>query len=241
MADIDKFLGRASPRAGSPRRKSSSPPAPPRPCPAFCRNTSASSKAARFSTSSKLPASMIVLGGGFIGCELACMAAMLGVKVTIVELLGGHSAAARCRRAPRSPRAHGERISASASSPARRWKRFPRTAKSRHGNFGDETLVRRFAALRRWPQTRHRRIETGKRRARDDLNAVYRGRRLLPHAGQRTFSPSATSPAKSSSPITPPRRASRPPKTLSMTKFTAHRLDRAECHFHRPRKSARPA
>jgi dihydrolipoamide dehydrogenase len=35
----------------------------------------------------KLPVAMIVLGGGFIGCELACMAAMLGVKVTIVELL----------------------------------------------------------------------------------------------------------------------------------------------------------
>jgi dihydrolipoamide dehydrogenase len=35
----------------------------------------------------KLPASMIVMGGGFIGCELACMASMLGVKVTIVELL----------------------------------------------------------------------------------------------------------------------------------------------------------
>lgn len=35
----------------------------------------------------KLPASMIVMGGGFIGCELACMAASLGVKVTIVELL----------------------------------------------------------------------------------------------------------------------------------------------------------
>jgi dihydrolipoamide dehydrogenase len=35
----------------------------------------------------KLPASMIVLGGGFIGCELACMAARLGVKVTVVELL----------------------------------------------------------------------------------------------------------------------------------------------------------
>ncbi|MCX6936221.1 MAG: dihydrolipoyl dehydrogenase, partial [Verrucomicrobia bacterium] len=35
----------------------------------------------------KLPASMIVLGGGFIGCELACLAAVLGVKVTIVELL----------------------------------------------------------------------------------------------------------------------------------------------------------
>jgi dihydrolipoamide dehydrogenase len=35
----------------------------------------------------RLPATMLVLGGGFIGCELACMAAMLGVKVTIVELL----------------------------------------------------------------------------------------------------------------------------------------------------------
>ena len=35
----------------------------------------------------RLPASMIVLGGGFIGCEIASMAAMLGVKVTVVELL----------------------------------------------------------------------------------------------------------------------------------------------------------
>lgn len=35
----------------------------------------------------RLPESMLVLGGGFIGCELACMAALLGVKVTIVELL----------------------------------------------------------------------------------------------------------------------------------------------------------
>jgi dihydrolipoamide dehydrogenase len=35
----------------------------------------------------KLPASLLVLGGGVIGCEFACMAAQLGVKVTIVELL----------------------------------------------------------------------------------------------------------------------------------------------------------
>ncbi|MCX7887569.1 MAG: dihydrolipoyl dehydrogenase [Verrucomicrobiae bacterium] len=34
-----------------------------------------------------LPKTMTVLGGGYIGCELACMAAMLGVKVTIAELL----------------------------------------------------------------------------------------------------------------------------------------------------------
>ncbi len=35
----------------------------------------------------QLPETLLVLGGGYIGCELACMAAGLGVKVTIVELL----------------------------------------------------------------------------------------------------------------------------------------------------------
>jgi dihydrolipoamide dehydrogenase len=35
----------------------------------------------------RLPASLIVLGGGVIGCEFACMVAHLGVKVTIVEML----------------------------------------------------------------------------------------------------------------------------------------------------------
>ena len=34
-----------------------------------------------------LPASLIVLGGGVIGCEFACMAAQLGVGVTVVEML----------------------------------------------------------------------------------------------------------------------------------------------------------
>ncbi len=34
-----------------------------------------------------LPAIVIVLGGGIIGCEFACMLAQLGVKVTMVELL----------------------------------------------------------------------------------------------------------------------------------------------------------
>jgi len=35
----------------------------------------------------ELPESMIVLGGGYIGCEFACMYAALGVKVTVVEML----------------------------------------------------------------------------------------------------------------------------------------------------------
>ncbi|MFO7871656.1 MAG: dihydrolipoyl dehydrogenase [Kiritimatiellia bacterium] len=34
-----------------------------------------------------LPSTMIVMGGGIIGCEFACMAAQFGVKVTVVELL----------------------------------------------------------------------------------------------------------------------------------------------------------
>jgi dihydrolipoamide dehydrogenase len=34
-----------------------------------------------------LPTSMIILGGGIIGCEFACMLAQLGVRVTMVELL----------------------------------------------------------------------------------------------------------------------------------------------------------
>ncbi len=34
-----------------------------------------------------LPSSALVLGGGVIGCEFACMLAQLGVRVTVVELL----------------------------------------------------------------------------------------------------------------------------------------------------------
>lgn len=35
----------------------------------------------------QLPKRLVVVGGGYIGCELACMAAMLGAQVTIVEML----------------------------------------------------------------------------------------------------------------------------------------------------------
>ncbi|MBM4147852.1 MAG: dihydrolipoyl dehydrogenase [Lentisphaerae bacterium] len=34
-----------------------------------------------------LPSSLLVLGGGVIGCEFACMAAQLGAEVTVVEML----------------------------------------------------------------------------------------------------------------------------------------------------------
>ena len=35
----------------------------------------------------ELPANLLILGGGVIGCEFACMAAALGAKVTVVEML----------------------------------------------------------------------------------------------------------------------------------------------------------
>jgi dihydrolipoamide dehydrogenase len=35
----------------------------------------------------ELPASLLILGGGIIGCEFACLAAQLGVRVTVVEML----------------------------------------------------------------------------------------------------------------------------------------------------------
>jgi dihydrolipoamide dehydrogenase len=41
----------------------------------------------RFLERTELPASLVVLGGGVIGCEFACMAAQLGARVTVVELL----------------------------------------------------------------------------------------------------------------------------------------------------------
>lgn len=34
-----------------------------------------------------LPRQILVVGGGYIGCELACMASQLGAKVTIIEML----------------------------------------------------------------------------------------------------------------------------------------------------------
>ena len=40
-----------------------------------------------FLTLRSLPSSVLVLGGGVIGCEFACMLAQLGIQVTVIELL----------------------------------------------------------------------------------------------------------------------------------------------------------
>ncbi|HEY3762082.1 MAG TPA: dihydrolipoyl dehydrogenase [Verrucomicrobiae bacterium] len=87
----------------------------------------------------KLPASMIVMGGGFIGCELACMAAMLGVKVTIVELsediLMLLDADVR-----REVRTHMEKDLGIRMLTGKALEKISADAKGVRGNFGDETL-----------------------------------------------------------------------------------------------------
>lgn len=87
----------------------------------------------------KLPATMIVLGGGFIGCELACMAAMLGVKVTIVELLEDILLLldADVRR---EVRAHIEKNLGIRVLTGKALEKISADAKSVKGNFGDEWL-----------------------------------------------------------------------------------------------------
>jgi len=55
--------------------------------PGFLPASPAIVESRRFLELRSLPSRLIVLGGGVIGCEFACMAAQLGVAVTIVELL----------------------------------------------------------------------------------------------------------------------------------------------------------
>ena len=88
----------------------------------------------------KLPASMMVLGGGFIGCELACMAAMLGVKVTIVELLEDILLLldADVRR---DVRGHMEKKLGIRVLTGKALEKISADAGSVRGDFGDETLT----------------------------------------------------------------------------------------------------
>jgi len=55
--------------------------------PAFLPKSASVVESRAFLDRTDLPARLIVLGGGVIGCELACMAAQLGAQVTIVEIL----------------------------------------------------------------------------------------------------------------------------------------------------------
>lgn len=87
----------------------------------------------------ELPKSMIVMGGGFIGCELACMAAMLGVKVTIVELLEDILLLLDTD-VRREVRAHMEKNLGIKVLTGKALEKVAADAKAVTGKFGDETL-----------------------------------------------------------------------------------------------------
>jgi len=88
----------------------------------------------------KLPASMIVLGGGFIGCELACMAAMLGAKVTIVELLEDILLLLD-PDVRREVRGHMEKHLGIRVLTGKALEKISADSKEVRGNFGDEVLT----------------------------------------------------------------------------------------------------
>ena len=111
----------------------------------------------------RLPESMLVLGGGFIGCELACMAAMLGVKVTIVELLEDILLLLD-PDVRREVRGHMEKSLGIRVLTGKALEKVAADDKGVTGNFGDEVLQGRPAPERHWPQTGHRGAEAGERR-----------------------------------------------------------------------------
>ncbi|MFZ0828534.1 MAG: dihydrolipoyl dehydrogenase [Verrucomicrobiia bacterium] len=88
----------------------------------------------------KLPGSMMVLGGGFIGCELACMAALLGVKVTIVELLEDILLLLD-PDVRREVRGHMEKNLGIRVLTGKALEKIVADAKEVRGNFGDETIT----------------------------------------------------------------------------------------------------
>ena len=159
----------------------------------------------------KLPATMIVLGGGFIGCELACMAAMLGVKVTIVELLEDILLLLD-QDVRREVRGHMEKNLGIRVLTGKALEKISADAKSVKGSFGDETLSADLllSAVGRKPVTDGLKLEnTGlKTTERGFIEADDYCRTKVANIfaiGDVT--------TKSSSRITPPRRASPPPKT----------------------------
>lgn len=87
----------------------------------------------------RLPGSLMILGGGFIGCELACLAALLGVKVTVVELLEDILLLldADVRR---EVRMHMEKNLGIRVMTGKALEQITADANGVRGNFGDETV-----------------------------------------------------------------------------------------------------
>jgi dihydrolipoamide dehydrogenase len=109
---------------------------------------------------SQLPASLLVLGGGFIGCELACMAALLGVKVTLVELLEDILLLLD-PDVRREVRGHMEKHLGIRVLTGKPLENIRAEAQAVRGSFGDETLTAELllCAVGRRPVTEGLRLE----------------------------------------------------------------------------------
>ncbi len=184
-------------RRTSRRAASSSTPGPPRRCrPSTGSPGRRTGPTATSSRVSELPASMVVIGGGPIGCELAQAFARFGVEVTVVEvadrLIAGEEpeagAAAReavRRRGDRGPHRSGDRLGR------------PRRG-SVHRDGGGGADRRRQAAGRGRPHRQPRRHRAG-----DRSGSTRRPGSWRPTSGcvpARSCGRSATSPARVRSP-----------------------------------------
>ena len=175
---VEGSAGRYHAEVGARSSSPWEPSPPPRP---RCPSTAApSSTATRFSICPRCRASMIVVGGGVIGVEYACMFAILGVRVTHDRKAG--QAAGVCRpgdhrgaqlSSARQPRDHAAgRRSGERGGAARR-------------NGGGESRkqeanLRRRAAVRGGP--------AGSRRGPEPGGGGHRGRQPRAHPGGRELS-----------------------------------------------------
>ena len=147
-----------------------------------------------------------MLGGGYIGCEIASMAAMLGVKVVIVELLDDIlmllDADIRSDVRGYMEKRLGVRVLT-----GRPLADISADGHGVRGVVGDETLRADLLlnAVGRKPVTDGLNLENA---GLAPTRAASSTRTTIAGPRPRRSSPSATSPARRSSPISPPRRAS---------------------------------
>ena len=143
------------------------------------RRRAGCSPPSRRCASSRCPASVIVLGGGVIGCEFASVWRSFGAEVTIIEALPAPGAAEDEQSSKALERAFRKRKIAFATGT--RFESVKSDRRRRHGHRrGRRDLRGRAAAGRRRPRTDHRRPRL--RGAGHRHGARLRAhRRALPH------------------------------------------------------------
>ena len=186
-----------------------------------------------FLARSALPKSMLVLGGGFIGCELACMAAMLGVKVTIVELLEDILLLLD-PDVRREVRGAMEKNLGIRVLTGKALSQITADDTAVRGQVGEEALTADLllSAVGRRPVTAG--LDLDKRRARDQRAWVHRGGRLLPDPGRKPLRHRRCHWQNPTCPLRHrPRHRGR--RKCAAPQAAPARYPGAQCDLHRPR------